>query len=145
MLRTDPLDPLDTMTEREIFDAALAIVVPGERDAFLNAACEHDARLVEHLRGLLAAGGGLPAGSCTRDRFCARRQPPPKPFSPQSLLARSSARTSSYSQSARAAWARSYMAEQTQPVGTLALKLIKAGMDSRQVLARFGAERQGWP
>jgi eukaryotic-like serine/threonine-protein kinase len=35
------------------------------------------------------------------------------------------------------------MAEQTQPVRrTVALKLIKAGMDSRQVLARFGAERQ---
>ena len=36
-----------------------------------------------------------------------------------------------------------FMAEQTQPVRrTVALKLIKAGMDSRQVLARFGAERQ---
>ena len=36
-----------------------------------------------------------------------------------------------------------YMAEQTQPVRrTVALKLIKAGMDSRQVLARFEAERQ---
>ena len=36
-----------------------------------------------------------------------------------------------------------YMAEQTDPVRrTVALKLIKAGMDSRQVLARFGAERQ---
>src|SRR5262249_22000012 len=36
-----------------------------------------------------------------------------------------------------------YMAEQSQPVRRLvALKLIKAGMDSRQVLARFGAERQ---
>src|SRR5438270_8559293 len=36
-----------------------------------------------------------------------------------------------------------YMAEQTRPVRrTVALKLIKAGMDSRQVLARFGAERQ---
>jgi WD40 repeat protein/serine/threonine protein kinase len=36
-----------------------------------------------------------------------------------------------------------YMAEQTQPVRrTVALKLIKAGMDTRQVLARFGAERQ---
>ena len=35
------------------------------------------------------------------------------------------------------------MAEQTVPVRrTVALKLIKAGMDSRQVLARFGAERQ---
>ena len=36
-----------------------------------------------------------------------------------------------------------YMAEQTTPVRrTVALKLIKAGMDSRQILARFGAERQ---
>jgi hypothetical protein len=36
-----------------------------------------------------------------------------------------------------------YMAEQTEPVRrVVALKLIKVGMDSRQVLARFGAERQ---
>jgi eukaryotic-like serine/threonine-protein kinase len=36
-----------------------------------------------------------------------------------------------------------YMAEQTRPVRrVVALKLIKAGMDSRQILARFGAERQ---
>ena len=36
-----------------------------------------------------------------------------------------------------------YMAEQTQPVRRMvALKLIKAGMDSRQVIARFEAERQ---
>jgi eukaryotic-like serine/threonine-protein kinase len=36
-----------------------------------------------------------------------------------------------------------YMAEQTQPVQRkVALKLIKAGMDSRLVIARFGAERQ---
>jgi eukaryotic-like serine/threonine-protein kinase len=36
-----------------------------------------------------------------------------------------------------------YMAEQTQPVlRKVALKLIKAGMDSRQVITRFEAERQ---
>ncbi len=36
-----------------------------------------------------------------------------------------------------------YMAEQTQPVQRkVALKLMKPGMDSRQVLARFEAERQ---
>jgi hypothetical protein len=35
------------------------------------------------------------------------------------------------------------MAEQTQPVQRkVALKVIKAGMDSRQVIARFEAERQ---
>ena len=36
-----------------------------------------------------------------------------------------------------------YMAEQTQPVRRkVALKVIKPGMDSRQVIARFEAERQ---
>src|SRR5262249_35803933 len=36
-----------------------------------------------------------------------------------------------------------YMAEQTHPVQRkVALKIIKAGMDSRHVLARFDAERQ---
>ena len=36
-----------------------------------------------------------------------------------------------------------WMAEQTQPVKRLvALKLVKAGMDSKQVIARFEAERQ---
>src|SRR5205807_7702546 len=36
-----------------------------------------------------------------------------------------------------------FMAEQTQPVHRkVALKVIKPGMDSRQVIARFEAERQ---
>src|SRR5437016_574528 len=36
-----------------------------------------------------------------------------------------------------------FMAEQTQPVQRkVALKIIKAGMDSKQVIARFEAERQ---
>jgi hypothetical protein len=36
-----------------------------------------------------------------------------------------------------------YMAEQERPVRRkVALKVIKAGMDSRQVVARFEAERQ---
>jgi hypothetical protein len=36
-----------------------------------------------------------------------------------------------------------WMAQQTEPVKRpVAVKLIKAGMDSRQVIARFEAERQ---
>ena len=36
-----------------------------------------------------------------------------------------------------------YMAQQTQPVDRrVALKIIKPGMDTRQVIARFEAERQ---
>src|SRR6202035_861505 len=37
-----------------------------------------------------------------------------------------------------------FMAEQSQPVRRMvALKIIKPGMDSQQVIARFEAERQG--
>jgi serine/threonine protein kinase len=36
-----------------------------------------------------------------------------------------------------------FMAEQTQPVGRkVALKVLKPGMDSRQIVGRFEAERQ---
>ena len=36
-----------------------------------------------------------------------------------------------------------YMAQQTEPVKRIvAIKIIKAGMDSKQVIARFEAERQ---
>src|SRR5262245_8389158 len=43
------------MKEREIFDAALAIADPGERDAFLGEVCGGDAALEVHLRQLLDA------------------------------------------------------------------------------------------
>ena len=39
-----------------------------------------------------------------------------------------------------------YMAEQTEPVQRkVALKIIKAGMDTREVIARFEAERWTTP
>ena len=38
-----------------------------------------------------------------------------------------------------------WVAQQAKPVKRkVAIKLIKAGMDRRQVLARFEAERQAW-
>src|SRR5580765_7131244 len=56
---------------------------------------------------------------------------------PSSLL------TSSSSKSAKAGLGTIWMAQQAEPVKrVVAVKLIKAGMDSRQVIARFEAERQ---
>lgn len=38
-----------------------------------------------------------------------------------------------------------YLAEQTEPIRhRIALKVIKLGMDTNQVLARFNHERQSW-
>ena len=57
--------------------------------------------------------------------------------------ARSSARTSCLQQIGEGGMGTVFMAEQTQPVQRkVALKVIKPGMDSRQVIARFEAERQ---
>ena len=63
----------------------------------------------------------------------------PHPIAP----ARKSGRTSSSSRSAKGDSASSIMAEQSEPVKRrVALKVIKPGMDTRQVIARFEAERQ---
>ena len=80
----------------------------------------------------LPGAAALPASAPTVDQ-------PPSPSGP----ARSSARTSCCSRSAKAAWAPSTWPSRPQPVQRkVALKVIKPGMDSRQVIARFEAERQ---
>ena len=55
----------------------------------------------------------------------------------------SSGRTSCCSKSAKAAWASCSWPSRREPIQrTVALKIIKPGMDTRQVIARFEAERQ---
>ena len=73
-----------------------------------------------------------------------RDRPPPSTHRPSRKgPARSSARTSCCSRSAKAAWASSTWPSSSEPVRRkVALKIIKPGMDSRQVIARFEAERQ---
>ena len=69
---------------------------------------------------------------------------PPLSCPSQNTPERSSpAATSCWKRSAKAAWVRSGWPSRSQPVKRkVALKLIKAGMDSKSVLARFEAERQ---
>ena len=62
---------------------------------------------------------------------------------PANAQARRSAPTNSCSRSAKGAWGRSTWPSRREPVQRkVALKVIKPGMDSRQVIARFEAERQ---
>ena len=54
-----------------------------------------------------------------------------------------SVRTGCFSSSARAAWAKCGSRSRSRPIRrTVALKLIKAGMDTKAVVARFESERQ---
>ena len=115
---------------------------PAERSAFLNAACRGDEALrvgiEDLLRHDLAVGSFLESPAVdsvkTSDASSgAGSECSGTVIGPYKLL----------QPIGEGGMGTVYMAEQTQPVRrTVALKLIKAGMDSRQVLARFGAERQ---
>jgi WD40 repeat protein/serine/threonine protein kinase/tetratricopeptide (TPR) repeat protein len=136
-----------------VFFAALAKVDPAERAAYLDEACGSDADLRRRVDRLLAAyplvGSFLREGSAVDPspvggaglevRDCATVDAPiigeqsGTVIGPYKLL----------EPIGEGGMGTVYMAEQTAPVRRLvALKVIKAGMDSRQVLARFGAERQ---
>ena len=122
-----------------------SITPPDERAAFLDQACAGDAELRRRVEALLAAHErpesllDRPAAELTphdRSRATGRRRWPRAP-------ARSLARTRSSSRSARGAWASFIWPNRPSRVRRkVALKVIKPGMDSAQVLARFEAERQ---
>jgi WD40 repeat protein/serine/threonine protein kinase len=128
--------PTDPIQAKAIFLQALDRQQPADRDAFLREACGNDAALRQQVDVLLAAdacaGSFLEAGAvATID------QPPTECpgtlIGPYKLL----------QQIGEGGMGAVWMAEQAQPVQRkVALKVIKPGMDSRQVVARFEAERQ---
>jgi eukaryotic-like serine/threonine-protein kinase len=121
----------------ELFLRAVEIDEPNQRSAFLEAECGGDASLLALLKTMLAAhdanGSFLeaPAAAVTIDRPIAER--PGSIIGPYKLL----------QQIGEGGFGVVFMAEQEKPVRrTVALKIIKAGMDTREVIARFEAERQ---
>jgi eukaryotic-like serine/threonine-protein kinase len=126
------------VTERELFIAALQIADDTQRQAYLKRACGDDADLRRRVGALLAAFNQ--AGSFL--------QPPaPEPsqtFDPPSE--RPGMQVGPYKliqQIGEGGMGTVWMAQQSEPVKrTVAVKLIKAGLDSHQVIARFEAERQ---
>lgn len=129
------------MSERSIFLAALDISVPAQRAAYLDQACGADVALRRQIEDLIAAearlGGFLmqphPDVEATADQSPHVAERPGTQIGPYKLL----------QQIGEGGMGVVYMAEQEQPVRRrVALKIIKPGMDSRQVIARFEAERQ---
>jgi len=124
------------MTEREIFTAALNQGSPAQRAAYLDGACGGDAALRQRVECLLAEHEQL--GNFMEVTSAAA----PTDHSAE----HSGARIGPYKllqQIGEGGMGVVYMAEQIKPVQRrVALKLIKPGMDTRQVIARFEAERQ---
>jgi serine/threonine protein kinase len=126
------------MNAEEIFHDALA-KPQAERPAFLAAACAGDEPLQRRVEALLNAhenpGSFLaeqpPVPVATVDDPIAER--PGTLIGPFKLL----------EQIGEGGFGVVFLAEQTEPVRRkVALKILKPGMDTRQVVARFEAERQ---
>jgi serine/threonine protein kinase len=139
--------------EVTIFEQALALGSPQEREAYLREACAGDAAMLERLHGLLLAHG-LAGG------FLEHQRPPPAAGQPNEPSLDSTpgsnpplpgketcgnriGRFKLLQQIGEGGCGVVYMAEQEEPVRRrVALKVIKLGMYTRQVIARFEAERQ---
>jgi serine/threonine protein kinase/tetratricopeptide (TPR) repeat protein len=125
----------------ELFHCALERA-PGEREAYVNEACAWDKELKEGVQELLiaheAAANFLQPGNPKLpeiERELARLKPEEagERIGPYKLL----------QQIGQGGFGTVWMAEQDQPVRRrVALKIIKIGMDTKEVVARFEQERQ---
>src|SRR5438105_12018509 len=127
---------IDLIKAKELFLQALDRKQPADRDCFLREACGGDNLLRKQVDVLLAADAC--AGSFLEQGAVATIEQPTAEcigahIGPYKIL----------EQIGEGGMGLVYMAEQQRPMRRLvALKIIKPGMDSKQVIARFDAEKQ---
>jgi tetratricopeptide (TPR) repeat protein len=123
------------MNEAEIFAAALAREADGRR-AYLNDVCRDDPALRDRIDRLLAV----------HDRAGSFMQDPAPAAGVESCPSGAGDTVGPYrllEEIGEGGFGVVYVAEQVAPVRRrVALKVIKAGMDTREVVSRFEAERQ---
>ena len=126
-------------TEEEIFHAMIAKPA-SERSVYLRAACGDDSDLLAHMDALLQAyetKDGILADSFIDEGITLDHSQPME--SPGTIIDRYKLLEKIGEGGFGVVWA----AQQQEPVKRrVALKIIKLGMDTRQVVARFEAERQ---
>src|SRR5438093_10073333 len=121
--------------EKEIFEQALDITPTEERHRFLTSACGEDVALLARVQALLRAdeSGESFLPEQPKATVVAITEKPGDRIGRYKLL----------QQIGEGGCGTVYMAEQIEPVcRRVALKVIKLGMDTKQVIARFEAERQ---
>ena len=132
LMQPEPKPPLE-----EIFHAALERQTVLERRAFLDGACGADTNLRQRVEHLLeaheAAASFLEQPLVDSTSAAVVGEAPGSLIGPYKLL----------QEIGSGGMGVVYMAEQEHPVRRkVALKIIKLGMDTKQVIARFEAERQ---
>jgi serine/threonine protein kinase/tetratricopeptide (TPR) repeat protein len=130
---------IDPRQVKSIFLRAIEDCTPSEWGAYLDQACGDNAELRRRVHVLLEAHQ-------TADSLIDTPEPATTPGAGASDPDQSGTGIGPYKlieEIGEGGMGTVYMAQQTEPVKRLvALKLIKPGMDSRQVVARFEAERQ---
>ena len=126
-----------TPEAKEVFLSALECTSPEDLTRYLDEACRGDATLRERVEKLLLArrqaGSFLGGGRMSATEELAIPESPGTVIGPYKLL----------QQIGEGGMGVVFMAKQAQPLQrTVAMKIIKPGMDTRQVIARFEAERQ---
>ena len=133
----------DRDQEEEIFDAARELAAH-ERAAYLAKRCGEDADLRQRIEGMLAADAAAGDFFKTHDARSSTVIVADASLSPS--IEKAGDRIGRYKllqQIGEGGCGVVYMAEQEEPVRRrVALKVIKLGMDTKQVIARFEAERQ---
>ena len=129
-----------------LFDLALELKDPAERAAFLERECATDLPLRTRLERLLAAHGQSKVffDDCRPALLAAEPGPvAPEPGKAEEELSRFIGLYKILQKLGEGGCGVVYMAEQEKPVRRrVALKIIKLGMDTKNVIARFEAERQ---
>jgi WD40 repeat protein/serine/threonine protein kinase len=137
-----PMNP--TSSEQAVFTEALRCATPEARAAYLDGACGMDTALRRRVEALLRAAEsageflenpptGLAAGDGSTVVVTELSEKPGDRIGRYKLL----------QQIGEGGCGVVYMAEQEEPVRRrVALKVIKLGMDTKSVIARFEAERQ---
>ncbi len=137
---------VDPKRVQSVFLAAAEVAGPAARAAVLDAACGAEGELRRRVEALLKlhdepasflaeppGGGGVSPEAAPTEAKAESRDGPGAVIGPYKLL----------QQIGEGGMGVVWMAEQQEPVRRkVALKVIKAGMDTRQVIARFEAERQ---
>ena len=135
-MNNPPSIKTDSERIKDIFHTALQHKTPGERDNYLTDACRDTPELRRQIESLLQAheraGDFLgQSGKPPDTRLAAEK--------PGSMVGRYKL----LELIGEGGFGTVWMAEQQEPVRRrVALKVIKPGMDTKQVLARFEAERQ---
>ncbi|MEZ6039692.1 MAG: serine/threonine-protein kinase [Planctomycetaceae bacterium] len=153
MIQNKTSEPLSA---KAIFLKAMELADESQRQQWLQEQCGGNSELLRKVEALLAAAGGKSAASpldavanamgVEETVLTADLEPSPdattKPLPPR-LERQQIGPYKLLEQIGQGGFGTVYMAEQTSPVKRkVALKVLKPGMDSNEVIARFEAERQ---